>query len=170
MCNLKRVRSSWILQLFLRKTHGSARSCPPEDADAGTPSGVYAGTGQVQSTMAGLSMGFSLSWPVHMVAVWTWTPPLTWRTSRLQSVARMMFPSLSFPFCRKRDFNWIDQSFKPSHLPTPSEPPASRGGVRVARTWDAESHTGSATWVLCDTSAHAGNFPRLPTLPRQTSA
>lgn len=31
MCNLKRVRSSWVLQLFLIKTHGKLSAVPWEE-------------------------------------------------------------------------------------------------------------------------------------------
>lgn len=93
MCNSKHLRSSWILQLFLIKTHWKPSVVPWEDeghllweADTGIPSKVRAGSGQVPTATASPSLGSSnlrlLAW-LHGSCK-DLDPSLTLLTPRLQ--------------------------------------------------------------------------------------
>lgn len=129
MCSSKCLKGSWILQLFLIKTHGKLSAAPGKTVHPLEALGAR-GLGKVWASPT------SISWPDHEVPA---TLPASEGLSWLLKCTDFCEPVSSF--CRERR---IYRSFRPFHAQLPSEPPASGGRVHRAGATDAASHAGLA--------------------------
>lgn len=70
MCNSKRLGGSWILQLFLIKTHGKLPAAPRKTVHPleATDAGSWATFGH-RGGQCGWASPTSVSWPGHVVAM-----------------------------------------------------------------------------------------------------